>query len=129
MSRLHVSIRPVMGGSLWIPLVLVFGNLVFNIVANVGFKLSAASPTWRGFLIWQIIGNLAGFITVLTLTGLLRYVPLHVAYPVTAGLAVVGVQVVAARWLFAETIASGQWLGTLLVALGIVLITRGAEGR
>jgi multidrug transporter EmrE-like cation transporter len=129
MSRLHVSIPWVREGSPWIPLALVLGNLVFNIVANVGFKLSAASPTWRDFLIWQIIGNLAGLITVLTLTGLLRYVPLHIAYPVTAGLAVVGVQVVAARWLFDETIAPGQWLGTLLVALGIALITRGAEGR
>ncbi len=129
MSRLQASIRPVTEGFPWLPFVLVIGNLLFNIVANVGFKLSAASSTWRGFLIWQIIGNLAGFITVLTLTGLLRYVPLHVAYPVTAGLAVVGVQVVAARWLFDETISSGQWLGTLLVTLGIVLITRSAEGR
>lgn len=130
MWRPHVSVaRSVADGNLWLPLVLVLGNLVFNIVANASFKLSAASPTWRGFLVWQIVGNLAGFITVLTLTGLLRYVPLHVAYPVTAGLAVVGVQVVAARWLFDEPISSAQWLGTLLVTLGIVLITRGAEGR
>lgn len=130
MRRLHVSAaRLVADGSLWLPVVLVAANLIFNIVANAAFKLSAASATWRGFLVWQIVGNLAGFITVLTLTGLLRYVPLHVAYPVTAGLAVVGVQVVAARWLFDETISSAQWLGTLLVTLGIVLITRSAEGR
>lgn len=123
------AVRSVADGSLWLPVALVAANLVFNIVANAAFKLSAASATWRGFLVWQVVGNLAGFITVLTLTGLLRYVPLHVAYPVTAGLAVVGVQVVAARWLFDEPISSAQWLGTLLVTLGIVLITRGAEGR
>jgi len=108
-----------------VPLVLLGGNLFFNILANAGFKLSAASSGWRGFLGWQVVGNLAGFITVLTLTGLLRYLPLHVAYPITAGLAVIGVQVVAARWLFGEAISSGQWLGTLLVAIGIVLVSRG----
>ncbi len=108
-----------------VPLFLLGGNLFFNILANAGFKLSATSSEWRGFLVWQVIGNLAGFITVLTLTGLLRYLPLHVAYPITAGLAVIGVQVVAARWLFGEAISSGQWLGTLLVAIGIVLVSRG----
>ncbi len=112
-------------GAMVAPAILLAGNLVFNIVANASFKLSAASPTLRGFVGWQIVGNLAGFITVLTLTGLLRHLPLHVAYPVTTGLAVIGVQVVAARWLFGETISSGQWLGTLLVIVGIWLVGRG----
>ncbi|MGC8780949.1 MAG: SMR family transporter [Anaerolineae bacterium] len=107
------------------PIILLGGNLLFNIIANASFKLSATSAEWRSFLAWQVIGNLAGFITVLTLTGLLRYLPLHVAYPVTAGLAVIGVQVVAARWLFGEAISSGQWLGTLFVIIGIVLVSRG----
>jgi len=111
-------------GSAITPVALLGSNLLFNIVANASFKLSAASPTLRGLLTWQLIGNLAGFITVLTLTGLLRFFPLHVAYPVTTGLAVIGVQVVAASLLFHETISSEQWLGTLLVAAGIVLIGR-----
>jgi len=98
-------------------------NLVFNIIANASFKASASSSTWRGFLSWQVVGNLAGFITVLTLTGLLRYIPLRVAYPVTTGLAVLGVQIFAARLLFHEPITAAQWLGTLLIAAGIVLIT------
>jgi len=107
------------------PVALLAGNLLFNIVANASFKLSATSTGWRGFLAWQVIGNLAGLVTVLTLTGLLRFLPLHVAYPITAGLAVTGVQVMAARWLFGEAISSGQWLGTLLVVIGIVLVSRG----
>lgn len=101
---------------------LILGNLLFNILANIGFKLSAASATWRGFLLWQLLGNLAGFITVLTLTGLLRLIPLHVAFPVTSGLAVIGVQVAAASLFFGEPITAGQWLGTLLVVAGIILI-------
>ena len=105
-------------------LALISANLLFNIVANASFKVSAFSATWRGFLSWQVVGNLAGFVTVLTLTGLLRYAPLHVAYPVTTGLAVFGVQIVAARLLFHEPMTPGQWLGTVLLVLGIALIGR-----
>jgi multidrug transporter EmrE-like cation transporter len=103
-------------------LALVGTNLLFNIVANSSFKASAASPNWRGLLTWQIVGNLAGFIAVLTLTGLLRFVPLHVGYPITVGLAVLGVQVIGASVIFHEPIAPAQWLGTLLLVLGIALI-------
>jgi len=103
-------------------LVLLVLNLFFNIVGNAGFKLSALSTTTRGFLAWQVVGNVAGFITVLTLTGLLRYLPLGVAYPVTTGLAVLGVEVVAAAAFFHETITPSQWLGVLCVVLGILLI-------
>jgi len=86
------------------------GNLFFNILANSSFKYSSASPTWRSFLVWQIIGNLAGLITVLTLTGLLHYLPLSLVFPVTTGLAIIGVQVVSSRILFGETITTNQWL-------------------
>ena len=106
----------------WLTVVLLGTNLIFNILANASFKVSAISPTWRGFLGWQVVGNLTGFATVLTLTGLLRHYPLHVAYPVTAGLAVIGVQVLGARFIFHEPISSAQWLGTGLVVIGICLI-------
>jgi multidrug transporter EmrE-like cation transporter len=102
---------------------LLFGaNLLFNIIANSSFKVSAGSSNWRGFLFWQVTGNLAGLVTVLTLTALLRSVPLRVAFPVTVGLAVIGVQVVGARLLFHEPISPAQWMGTLLVVAGIALI-------
>jgi multidrug transporter EmrE-like cation transporter len=114
---------PLSGRSTLITLALIVGNLFFNIVANASFRYSVAGSSWRSFLSWQILGNLAGFITVLTLTGLLRTIPLHVAYPVTTGLAVVGVQVAAAKYLFHEVVTPFQWIGTLLVVVGIVLIS------
>jgi multidrug transporter EmrE-like cation transporter len=103
---------------------LLLANVAFNIVANASFKVSALSASWKPFLSWQVIGNLAGFLTVLTLTWLLRYVPLHVAFTVTTGLAVLGVQIGASAWIFHEPIGTSQWLGSLLVVGGIVLIGR-----
>jgi len=104
---------------LWLLIAL---NLTFNILANAGFKLSADSATRTGFLLWQIAGNLAGLITVLTLTAILRIIPLHIAYPLPVGLAVIGVQVCAAHLLIREPVSLRQWLGTLVIAAGIALI-------
>jgi multidrug transporter EmrE-like cation transporter len=99
-------------------------NLGFNVLANASFRISALSATWRLILTWQVIGNLAGLITVITLTLLLRFMPLSVAFPLTTGLAVLGVEVVAAVWMFHEPISQRQWLGTLAIVIGIWLIQR-----
>ncbi len=104
-----------------VPILLLL-NLAFNVLANGSFKLSALGGSWQSFLGWQVVGNLAGLITVITLTWLLRYHPLHVVFPVTTGLAVLGVQVLAASLLFREPIGARQWLGTLLIVLGIFFI-------
>jgi multidrug transporter EmrE-like cation transporter len=98
------------------------GNLLFNIFANTSFKFSVTNTNWRGFLAWQVIGNISGFLSVLTLTGAMRFIPLHIAYPVSAGLAVIGVQVLGSRLILHEAISPQQWAGSALVVVGIVLI-------
>jgi multidrug transporter EmrE-like cation transporter len=103
---------------------LVVLNVVFSIVANAAFRVSARSATWSGVLTWQLVGNLAGFVTVVCLTGLLRYLPLAVAFPLTTGMSILGVQVVAAKWLFQEQINLVQWTGALLIGLGVFLVQR-----
>ncbi len=103
---------------------LVAVNVIFSIVANAAFRVSARSASWSDVLTWQVVGNLAGFVTVLALTGLLRYMPLSIAFPLTTGMSIVGVQVVAARWLFQEPISSVQWVGSLLIGVGIFLVQR-----
>jgi multidrug transporter EmrE-like cation transporter len=122
-SRLWIGVVS-RAGTRGTTLALLLANLVFNIVSNASFKMAALTSTWRGFLAWQVVGNLAGFITVLTLTGMLRFIPLGVAFTVTTGLAVLGVQVAASGAVFHERITSGQWLGTLLVVAGIILVGR-----
>jgi multidrug transporter EmrE-like cation transporter len=99
-------------------------NVLFSIVANAAFRVSARSATWSGVVTWQVLGNLAGFVTVVCLTGLLRYVPLAIAFPVTTGMSILGVQLVAARWLFNEPVNPVQWAGALLIGLGVFLIQR-----
>jgi multidrug transporter EmrE-like cation transporter len=97
-------------------------NWIFSIVAHASFKVSANSSNWRGLLLRQVVGNLTGFLAVLTLTGLLRHIPLHITHPISIGLAVAGVQVIGAKLIFHETITLAQWLGTSLVIFGILLI-------
>src|SRR5262249_9879865 len=99
-------------------------NLSFNILANAAFRVSARSATWSDIVTWQVLGNLSGFVTVVTLTGLLRYTPLSIAFPVTTGLSIIGVQVVAAKWLFHEPIDAVQWAGSLLIGVGVFLVQR-----
>jgi multidrug transporter EmrE-like cation transporter len=105
-------------------LALVLSNLAFTIVANASFKVSSQSTNWRNFLFWQVIGNLAGLVTVITLTWMLRYQPLSVAFPLTTGLGVIGVQIVASGWLFGETVSPQRWLGTILIILGIAFLSK-----
>jgi len=93
------------------------------VTSNIGLKLSAASGNWRGFLAWQAVGNLTGFMGVLAFTLLLKFIPLHIAYAITAGFGFVLVQVVAAHLFFHERITPSQWAGVALVALGIILIS------
>jgi multidrug transporter EmrE-like cation transporter len=103
-------------------LTLIVFTVGVNTAAQIGLKLSAGSHNVRAFLAWQVFGNLAGFLGVLGLTGLLRLIPLHVAYPVTVGLGVVAVTI-AAAFVFREHIGMHQWAGALLVVAGIALIT------
>jgi multidrug transporter EmrE-like cation transporter len=105
-------------------LTLILSNLVFTIIANASFKVSAQSANWRNFLAWQVIGNLGGLVTVITLTWLLRYQPLSVAFPLTTGLGVIGVQVIASHWLFKETISPEHWVGSALIILGIAFLCK-----
>ena len=123
-QRLRLSTVPLSQGNVLVIGGLLFLNLVFNILGNASFKLSALAGNWRGLVGWQVVGNLAGFITVLTLTGLLKYLPLHVAQPMVQGLAIIGVQIVAARLFFHEVISPMQWIGMLLIVVGIVLLQK-----
>ena len=78
-SSSHLTLSHLLPDNPVVIIALFATNIFFNIAANSSFKLSATAPTWRDFLVWQIIGNLAGFVMVLTLTGLLPLQPFRPA--------------------------------------------------
>jgi len=103
--------------------------LVFVTSANVFLKLSAdASGVWM-FVAMQAAGNLAGLVGVLAYTGLLRTLPLHLAFPLSRGLAVLGVQLAASVLVFHESFRLTEALGAGLVAAGIIVVGQGAARR
>jgi multidrug transporter EmrE-like cation transporter len=123
-QRFRLSLAPLAQANLWLIAGLFLLNLVFNVIGNASFKLSALAANWKGLVGWQVVGNLAGLVTVLTLTGLLKYLPLHVAQPMVQGLAIIGVQILAARLFFHENISPTQWFGLLVIVVGIFLIQK-----
>nr|MBC7245782.1 hypothetical protein [Chloroflexota bacterium] len=103
-------------------------NLLCILFSQVSFKWSAISSNssdWKGFLRWQIIGNVLGFVSVLSLTALLKFIPLHHATAISMGLGFVLVQVIGARLIFHESISRTSWSGAGLIATGIVLVSLG----
>ena len=100
--------------------------LVFVTTANVLLKFSAgASGVWP-FLIFQVAGNLSGFVGILVYTGLMRTLPLHIAFPLTRGFAVLGVQLAASLLVFREVFRPTEAAGAVVVTVGIVLVGMGA---
>jgi multidrug transporter EmrE-like cation transporter len=101
------------------------GYFVVVTTANVFLKLSAGAAGVWPFLALQLAGNLAGLAGVLLYTGLLRQLPLHVAFPLSRGVAVLGVQLVASLLVFHESFKATEALGTAAVAAGIILLGTG----
>ena len=100
-------------------------NLLCILLSHVSFKWSAMSSDWKGFLRWQVVGNAAGFVSVLSLTALLRFLSLHLANAITVGLGFVLVQVIGARLIFHEAVTRTGWAGAGLILGGILLISLG----
>jgi multidrug transporter EmrE-like cation transporter len=122
LQRLRVPVLPALKDNLPIISGLLLLNLIFNIFGNASFKLSAQAGNLKGLIAWQVAGNLAGLVTVLTLTGLLKYLPLHVAQPMVQGLAIIGVQIIAAWLFFHEAITLPHWIGMFMIVGGIILL-------
>jgi multidrug transporter EmrE-like cation transporter len=109
--------------------VLALVNLGATVLSQIGLKWAANSQNWHGFITGQVVGNLAGFVGVIALTLLLRFVPMHLAMAISMGFGFVLVQVVAAHWVFHEALQIEQWLGVGLVAIGIIVISYGSRNH
>ncbi len=102
---------------------------VFVTGANILLKRSAEAPSVIPFLLLQLGGNLAGFVGILAYTWLMRRMPLHIAFPLTQGVAVLGVQLVASVVVFREAFTPKEAVGSALVAAGIIFVGISARPR
>jgi multidrug transporter EmrE-like cation transporter len=96
--------------------------------ANVLLNLSAHAGGLWPFLAFQAAGNLAGLAGILVYTGLMRRMPLHVAFPLSRGAGVLGVQLVGSVMVFRETFTLREAVGAAVVAAGILLVGFGTPG-
>ena len=100
-------------------------NQVMNIGATTGFAISGISENARSFIVWQIIGSFFGLGTQLTFAGLVRFTSVQLASAVGIGLAFLSAEVVTAYGIFHEPFTRTQWLGVVVVFLGLMLLIWG----
>ena len=107
---------------------LILLNVATHVISNVSFKWSAISTRSREFLTWQVVGNVAGFLGVLALTFVMRFIPLSQALAFSWGLGFIAIQIIGAHFIFHEMITPLQWAGVVLITGGLVLISMGRSG-
>lgn len=110
-----------------LPVVFILGHTLFNSFAQVCLKFAAAFEGAGQFVLWQLIGNTSAFVGTLSYTASMRWLPLHIAYPITQGLSLLVFTFFGSFLYFQETIRPLQWLGIVAIIAGIVII--GATSR
>ncbi len=101
---------------------------VFVTAANVLLKRTAEVGSGLPFFLFLIAGNLAGLAGILVYTGLLQTLPLHIAFPLSRGIAVLGV-LGASLLCFHESFRATEAAGVALVTAGIIIVGGGAPRR
>jgi O-acetylserine/cysteine efflux transporter len=96
--------------------------------SNALVKISAGAAWFWPFILPFAAGNVAGLGGVLIYSLMLKSMPLHIAFPLTRGFGVLGVQLAATLLLFNETLRPAEIAGAVLVTAGIIL-TSLAGGR
>ena len=97
-------------------------TIVFQSAAHICLRFSARPSSVWMFFVLQSVGNLAGLVGILTYTGLLTKLPLHVGFPLTQGLVALGVLLVGSLCIFRESFKRNQIIGCALVFAGVILL-------
>jgi multidrug transporter EmrE-like cation transporter len=100
-------------------------DLASFVMTNAAFKLSAGGHNIAQFLIWQIVGNLCGLLNSISMTLLLRQLPLSVVSALTFGAGFALTQVAASYLVFHEQVSFWQVAGMVLVVVGVLCISFG----
>jgi drug/metabolite transporter (DMT)-like permease len=103
-------------------------TICLTVAANLFLKKGANEPSSTlilGFIGWKTLAGWMAFgFALIAYTLLLRYVPLHFAASITSA-KFIGV-VLAAWFILNERIVGQQWIGILLIAIGITVVSLAA---
>jgi len=103
--------------------ILLYSSIVFNVLTNVGFNLSAlneASPVKK----WSFFagGLVFGLINSLLFTESLKYISLQVASAIFFSLTIVGL-FLASHFLFNEPVSLARLGGMGIIIIGVVIVS------
>ncbi len=107
-------------------LLVLFASIVAEVAGSVAIRYAHGFTRWLPSVLSLVCYGAA----IWGLSYAARTIPMSVAVTLWAGLGTVG-SLLAARLIFGETLAIGQWLGVAYVVVGVVLIqtfaTQGAH--
>jgi multidrug transporter EmrE-like cation transporter len=96
-------------------------TIVFQSAAHILLRFAADAPPVWAFIAFSV-SNLAGLVGVLTYTGLLKKLPLHLGFPLTQGFVALGVLFIGSFCIFHESFTQNQIFGCALVLVGVILL-------
>ncbi|HWB65138.1 MAG TPA: SMR family transporter [Chitinophagales bacterium] len=102
---------------------LLYSSIVFNVLTNIGFKLSSLNEgapvkKWG----WFSIGLVFGLINSYLFTESLKYVPLQTASAIFFSLTILGL-FLASHFMFNETFPVERLIGGGLIIAGVIVIS------
>ncbi len=103
--------------------VFLYSSILFNILTNVGFKLSALNEgkplkQWG----WLAIGLVFGLINSVLFTECLKNIALQTASAIFFSLTIVGLFLFS-HFYFNESVSISRLAGVLLISVGVVLVS------
>ncbi|GEM_PF-5857215 len=95
--------------------------------SQIGFKYASGADGLKNTILWLVGAGVAGTVSMLLYTLLLKHIPLHVGYAILYGLGFVLIQVVAAKFILKEPVSLMQWIGGAVMVAGIAMVAFGGK--
>lgn len=112
----------------WVGWNLVIAAAVINTAAGLLLKQSRIDAPDDGLITlllspWLIMAMVCYAVNVVLFAKALDKLAVSVAYPVLAGLGF-GLIAIFSKWFFDERLATNQWVGIVVILIGVFLVSR-----
>jgi multidrug transporter EmrE-like cation transporter len=103
--------------------ILLYSSILFNVLTNVGFKLSSLNednPTKKwGFFLGGLV---FGLINSILFTECLKYISLQIASAIFFSLTIIGLFLFS-HFYFGETMSLKGMIGSSFIIIGVILVS------